>query len=95
MYIEFVCNTVFEYPFQKDGEEPPAPPPLKPKYNPTFDSSRIGSHTQMPTGEAGKAEYKTEYNRSFSGDERYVIKFSFSEKATKIWTIHPLDLTFT
>lgn len=55
---------------KKDGEEPPAPPPLKPKYNPTFDSSRIGSHTQMPTGEAGKAEYKTEYNRSFSGDER-------------------------
>ena len=73
LYNDFVCNTTFEYPLQKDGEEPPAPPPLKPKYNPTFDSSRIGSHTQMPTGEAGKAEYKTEYNRSFSGDERYVI----------------------
>ena len=23
------------------------------------------------------------------------VKFSFSEKATKIWSYHPLDLTFT
>ena len=53
-----------------DAVETPAPPPVKPKYNPTFDSSRIGSHTQIPATEQ-KAEYKTEYNRSFSGEERY------------------------
>ena len=47
-------------------EEPPAPPPVRRKNNPTFDSSRIGSHTTITE----ESEYKTEYNRSYSSEER-------------------------
>ena len=51
-------------------EETPAPPPPR-KNNPTFDSSRIGTtHTQR-----AEEEFKTEYNRSFSSEERYSIIF--------------------
>ena len=52
-----------------EEEETPAPPPRK--NNPTFDSSRIGTtHTQR-----AEEEFKTEYNRSFSSEERYSIIF--------------------
>ena len=41
------------------------------KNNPIFDSSRIGTtHTQR-----AEEEFKTEYNRSFSSEERYSIIF--------------------
>ena len=41
------------------------------KNNPTFDSSHIGTtHTQR-----AEEEFKTEYNRSFSSEERYSIIF--------------------
>ena len=32
--------------------------------------------------------------KTFANKSTY-LKFSFSEKATKIWSYHPLDLTFT
>ena len=50
-------------------EAPPPPPVVKPKYNPTFDSSRIGS--EPGTSPAEKPEYATECTRHFSPEERY------------------------
>ena len=50
-----------------EGIEAPEPPKPKPKYNPTFDSSRIGSHPMTPES---KSEYKSEYAQSYSADER-------------------------
>lgn len=58
---------------KENGEEIEVAAPVKPKkYNPTFDSSRIGSHPMTP--DAQSSDYKSEYSRSFSHEDRYCLR---------------------
>lgn len=58
---------------KENGEEQiEAAPPKPKKYNPTFDSSRIGSHPMTPDAQTS-SDYKSEYSRSFSHEDRYDI----------------------